>query len=159
MKAAREASLVADGGRGAGGASRDGLQAGGGDDELNREGGALETVCTWRGLRDWEEEDGGAGVEGKTQMECQLTQLELDAVEQLIQLSRGSAETGGASSSRTVEQGREESIGDTDEISSCNVKLRELKARRSPKKRYRLLSEVYGFTRPVINKGVKESNN
>ncbi|KAL8536075.1 hypothetical protein ACS0TY_011636 [Phlomoides rotata] len=84
-------------------------------------------------------------------MESELTQLELDTVEQLIQLSRDSA--------KTVEQGREESTGDTHEISSGNVKFRKLEARTRPKKRYRLLSEVYGFTQPVVKKRVKESTN
>lgn len=93
----------------------------------------------------------------KTQMESDLTEPEMDAALQLIQLSGDSAETGGGAA-KTVEQNPEESVGDSHEISS-NMKIRELEALPRRKKRFRLIEDVYSVTRPVIKKRGKKSMN
>lgn len=93
----------------------------------------------------------------KTQMEeTQLTDPEMDAALQLIQLSGDSAESAGA---KTVEQTPEESIGDSNEISS-DLKNKQLRPRKKKKKkRLRLIDDLYSITKPVIEKRGKKSVN
>lgn len=78
-------------------------------------------------------------------MESELTQLEMDAVSQLIELSRGGAW-------KTAEQ---ESNGDTHHQISSAVNFNELEALPRRKMRFRLLTEVYGFNEPPIKKRVR----
>ncbi|GFP93859.1 hypothetical protein PHJA_001530200 [Phtheirospermum japonicum] len=93
----------------------------------------------------------------KQMMETHLTEPEMDAALQLIQLSGDSAGTGGGAA-RTAEQSREESVGDSPEISS-NMKFRELAALPRRKKRFRSIDDIYSITRPLINKRGKKSMN
>ncbi|PIN03822.1 hypothetical protein CDL12_23650 [Handroanthus impetiginosus] len=92
----------------------------------------------------------------KTQMGSALTEPEMDAALQLIQLSGDSMETGGGGAARTEEQSQEESVGDSHEISS-NMKIREFEVLPRRKKRFRSIDDVYSITRPVIKKRSKKS--
>ncbi|KAL3638134.1 hypothetical protein CASFOL_018004 [Castilleja foliolosa] len=89
--------------------------------------------------------------------ETQITEPEMDAALQLIQLSGDSTGTGGGAP-RTAEQNREESVGDSPEISS-NMKYRELDALPRRRKRFRSIDDIYSITRPLINKRGKKSIN
>ncbi|GER24710.1 hypothetical protein STAS_00253 [Striga asiatica] len=85
-------------------------------------------------------------------MEPRLTDPEIDAALQLIQLS-------GDSAARTADHSREESVGDSHEISSnleraINGELEWLPRR---KKRFRSIDDVYSATRPLIKKRGKKS--
>ncbi|KAL0335174.1 UNVERIFIED_CONTAM: hypothetical protein Sradi_4729300 [Sesamum radiatum] len=77
----------------------------------------------------------------KTQMlllmepHAHLTQPEMDAALQLIQLSADSAESAAKASG-------EESVGDSNEVSSA-VKNRDVEALRRGKKRYRSIYDLY----------------
>ncbi|KAL2477506.1 uncharacterized protein Fot_46520 [Forsythia ovata] len=82
---------------------------------------------------------------------------ELDAALQLIQLSGdsdNSKQNQGGDATKSVEQQREESVGDSNEISSTFI--RELKACPKRKKRYRSkyrsIVDLYTVTKPVIIK-------
>ncbi|CAA0839030.1 Unknown protein [Striga hermonthica] len=86
-------------------------------------------------------------------MEPRLTDPEIDAALQLIQLS-------GDSAARTADHSREESVGDTHEISSnlgraINGGEVEWLPRR--KKRFRSIDDVYSATTPLIMKRGKKS--
>ncbi|CAI9765344.1 unnamed protein product [Fraxinus pennsylvanica] len=85
----------------------------------------------------------------KTQM---LSNTELDAALQLIQLSGDSdysKENHGGDATKSVEQHREESVGDSNEISS--IFIRVLKAYPKRKRRYRSIVDLYNVAKkPVI---------
>ncbi|KAI3445676.1 hypothetical protein Pfo_002341 [Paulownia fortunei] len=91
----------------------------------------------------------------KTQMEPNLTEPEMDAALQLIQLSGDSAESGGGAA-KTVEQNREESIGDSNEISSA-IKITGVEALPRRTKRFRSIDDLYRVTRPISKKQGKKS--
>ncbi|KAG8368728.1 hypothetical protein BUALT_Bualt15G0076100 [Buddleja alternifolia] len=80
---------------------------------------------------------------------------EMDAALQLIQLSGDSTEScGGGGGAKTVEHSGEESVGDSNEISSA-VKTRSLEElRRRRTKRFRSIDDLYSVTRPIPNKRV-----
>lgn len=83
-------------------------------------------------------------------MESELTELEMDAALQLIQLrgdSPDSAETGGGEAKRSRGE------------SSNGLNFSELEALPRRKMRFRLLAEVYGFISPVNKKRAKKSSN
>ncbi|KAG8368726.1 hypothetical protein BUALT_Bualt15G0075900 [Buddleja alternifolia] len=83
---------------------------------------------------------------------------ELDAALQLIQLSGDSTESGGGGA-KTAEHSGEESVGDSNEISSA-VKTRSLEElRRRRTKRFRSIDDLYSVTRPITNKRGKKSIN
>lgn len=88
-------------------------------------------------------------------MQSELTEPEMDAALQLIQLSGDSVETGGGTA-KTAEHSREESVGDSNEISSYK-KVLELDALPRKKKRFRLIDDIYSITSPVVNKRGKKS--
>ncbi|CAA2934749.1 Hypothetical predicted protein [Olea europaea subsp. europaea] len=78
---------------------------------------------------------------------------EMDAALQLIQLSGDSdysKENHGGHATKSVEQNREESVGDSNEISSTFI--RELKTCPKRKRRYRSIDDLYSVTKPVIIK-------
>ncbi|CAI9770104.1 unnamed protein product [Fraxinus pennsylvanica] len=86
---------------------------------------------------------------------------EMDAALQLIQLSGDSdysKEKRGRDATKSVEQHLEESVGDSNEISS--IFIRELKTCPKRKARYRSIVDLYSVTKPVIikNRGKKFRN-
>ncbi|KAG6422015.1 hypothetical protein SASPL_118576 [Salvia splendens] len=83
---------------------------------------------------------------GKTkeiEMEFEMTEPEMDAALQLIQLS-------GDSGARTAEQSPEQSVGDSNEISSSYAKVGDLDALPRKRKRFRLIDEIYSITRTAV---------
>lgn len=82
-----------------------------------------------------------------------ISNTELDAALQLIQLSGDSdySKENHGDATKSVEQHREESVGDSNEISS--IFIRELKGNPKRKKRYRSIVDLYNVTKkPVIIK-------
>ncbi|KAL1564679.1 hypothetical protein AAHA92_06990 [Salvia divinorum] len=84
---------------------------------------------------------------GKTkeiEMEFDMTEPEMDAALQLIQLS-------GDSGARTAEQSPEHSVADSNEISSSYAKLGDLDALPRKRKRFRLIDDIYSITSPAVS--------
>ncbi|XP_047951735.1 uncharacterized protein LOC125197078 isoform X2 [Salvia hispanica] len=77
------------------------------------------------------------------EMEFEMTEPEMDAALQLIQLS-------GDSGARTAEQSPEQSVGDSNEISSWYAKVGDLDALPRKRKRFRLIDEIYSITSPAV---------
>lgn len=88
----------------------------------------------------------------ESEMQSELTEPEMDAALQLIQLSGDSVETG----ARTAERTPEGSVGDSNEISSYKI-VGEVDALPRNRKRFRSIDDIYSITSPAINKRGKKS--
>lgn len=76
-----------------------------------------------------------------------LTEPEVDAALQLIQLSGDTAESGGGAAKTVEQNSREESVGESSNEISSKVGRR---------KRFRSIEELYGITTPIMIRSKKK---